>query len=360
MSSTTTTTSSLRTRASIVAALATVSVLAAAVWWRRVVVVQPHEPPRHDDDDDDEYPPPGVSPAVLYAFEECAERIRTVVPHLADGDKLFLYALYKQATAGNAPRLPPTTRSSSSSWNIVAAQAKYAAWRKLQGMPRQGAFFQYIATAQVHIDEHLADQTTELVDNRTSGKGENDVHDDSMGPSSLTVAVSRPVMLTTDSDDDDTTDNGQDEYNSMEGLFLRSAAANDVDVVRRLVQDHFPAALDINHQDRMGQSALHLAADHGALDVMEYLLSTHGHDIDVDATDDDGISVLQAAVIAGQVPACRLLLNHGANPDLADHDGDTPRHCAADDGSMEMKTLFDSTPVHKTSSRSRNVANGHS
>ena len=58
-------------------------------------------------------------------------------------------------------------------------------------------------------------------------------------------------------------------------------------------------------------------------------------------------------MIAGQVPACRLLLKYGADPDQADHDGDTPRHCAADDGSEEMKLLFESTPVQS------NGANGH-
>ena len=347
--------SSRPTTASIAVTLATVSVLAAAAWWRvRKSASSSSSSKRNGASqttrDNGGYPPEGVSPAVLHTFEECAGRIRHVT-YLSDGDKLFLYALYKQATVGDAPD-SFSSAPQSSSWNIVAAQAKYYAWRKLQGMPRQGAFFQYIATAQLHIDEHMSDQTTECVDNRTGSGNDNGMDDNKPpgveGTGTFTVAVSRPIM----SDDDETTDTAEEDH-SIEGLFLRSAAANDVELVRRLVQDHFPAVLDINHQDRMGQCALHLAADHGAVDVLEYLLTNHGHDIDVDATDDDGISVLQAAVIAGQVPACRLLLKHGANPDLPDDDGDTPRHCAADDGSEEMKFLFASTPKHST------VSNGN-
>ena len=354
--------------ASFAVALATVSVLAAAAWWR----VKKQAPASNGSSSskqvvDADYPPEGVSPAVLHAFEEAAERIRHVT-HLSDGDKLFLYALYKQATVGDAPG-SFSSAPQSSSWNVMASQAKYFAWRKLQGMPRHGAFFQYIATAQLHIDEHMSDQKTELIDNR-SGEDVDDVLDDDDdddskpslrgdnnhqgggGSGMMGVAVSRPVMLS-DPEDDETTETAEEDH-GIEGLFLRSAAANNVELVKRLVQDHFPAALDLNHQDRMGQCALHLAADTGAIDVMEYLLSNHGQDIDVDAKDDDGSSVLQAAVIAGQVEACRLLLKYGANPDLPDDDGDTPRHCAADDGSQEMKFLFDSFPE-----KSSEKINGH-
>jgi hypothetical protein len=34
------------------------------------------------------------------------------------------------------------------------------------------------------------------------------------------------------------------------------------------------------------------------------------------------------------------LLQSGANPDQFDHDGDTPRSCAGDDGDSKMMLLF--------------------
>ena len=81
-----------------------------------------------------------------------------------------------------------------------------------------------------------------------------------------------------------------------------------------------------------------VAADKGYNDAVICLLNAGAR---VDAADQDGISVLQAAVIAGQTETCRILLQQGkANPDQPDHDGDTPRLCAQDDGSPEMKLLF--------------------
>jgi ankyrin repeat protein len=81
-----------------------------------------------------------------------------------------------------------------------------------------------------------------------------------------------------------------------------------------------------------------VAADQGFNDVVICLLNAGAR---VDAADQEGISVLQAAVIAGQTETCRILWQQGkADPDQPDHDGDTPRLCAQDDGSREMKLLF--------------------
>ena len=117
------------TATSVAVALTTVSVLAAAAWWR---VRKQQQTSKAKVNGDTLNPPEGVSPAVQHAFDECAERIRQVTG-LSDGDKLFLYALYKQATMGDAPASFSDTSSSNSSWNVVAAQAKYLSWRKLQG-----------------------------------------------------------------------------------------------------------------------------------------------------------------------------------------------------------------------------------
>jgi ankyrin repeat protein len=58
----------------------------------------------------------------------------------------------------------------------------------------------------------------------------------------------------------------------------------------------------------------------------------------VDSVDHDGVSVLQAAVIAGHVDICALLLHHGADPDHLDADEESPRSCA--EGDDDMMTLF--------------------
>ena len=326
--------------------LAAVSVLAAAAWWR--VRRESIQPRKGESSSTFEYPPPGISPAVQHTFEDCAERVRHMT-HLSDSEKLFLYALYKQATMGDAPDTFGTSHQSSS-WNVLAAQAKYQAWRKLRGMSQTGAVFQYIATAEIHVEEDqtiIADNTTGAsplnlnTSSVTSGDFDDDEDDDDDdddddhedgtaghstrtdgmsssggggGGGMMAMAVSRPVF----SDDEDT---AEPEDDSNEGVFLRAAAANDLVKVRELIRKHHPSSLNLNHKDHIGQSAMHLAADHDAMDVLEYLLTNHGNEIDVESADDDGISVLQAAVIAANVDVCRLLLKHGANPDLPDGDG---------------------------------------
>jgi acyl-CoA-binding protein len=315
---------------SLTIALGVVSVVAATAWyWARESQQKDAGVDNNNNNNNNDESP--VSPAVQATFEECAVRIRKITTDISDGDKLFLYALYKQGTVGNAPASFVQATASSSSWNVVAAQAKYAAWCKLLGMPRMAAIFQYIATVEIHLDEAALlqddedddeeDDDTEPVNNTTPNGG----------GSLLAVSVSRPVEIDLAS----TTTNGDEGDDSVAAQFLRAAAADNLADVAYLVERQ---TMDINHQDDVGQTALHLAADHGAVRVLQYLLA-HAH-IHVNAADEQGISVLQAAVIAGQVKACRLLLQAGADPDQADEDGDTPRHCAADDGAEELRRLF--------------------
>jgi acyl-CoA-binding protein len=291
------------------------------------------------------------------------------VNHLTDKDKLWLYALFKQATVGDAPG--SFAAMAGSSWNLVASQAKYFAWRKLHGMPREAAYYQYIAITQIYLeecegtnDEFDESATTEHAENRTkttetTNGSESSSMDDFLdkdheatndpsyqssvsgaaqkrggmgsGSGSLGIAVSQPL----DSFEPTFVD-ANDCKASREYKYLRAAANDDVETIRDLI--HKEPSLNLNFKDDMGQTALHMAADNGSLSVLRYLLTDY--DMDVNAADDNGISVLQAAVIAGQIDVCRFLLEHGANPDQEDEDGDTPRHCAVDDGSEELLGLF--------------------
>lgn len=361
--------SSIHTRGSgLTIAVAAVSVLAAAAWWHGRNSRRDRRRQASNGKGTTPLPPPAeVSPAVEHTFLECAERIRNVTS-LSDGDKLFLYALYKQATMGDAPSQFNIGSMSNSSWNVVAAQAKYLSWRKIRGMPRSAAYFQYIATAQIHIEQQddlyeMEDQT-DCADNRTTPT--TTTTKQQQGHSSfggMTVSVSRYAGSTSE----DWLAGKDDNDGDIHAALLRASAANHVAKVRQLVTSQ-GSQLDLNHKDAVGQTALHMAADHGSIGVIALLLDlnrtkSNGGDattavVDVNAVDEDGISVLQAAVIAGQVEACRLLLRHGANPDLPDDDGDTPRHCAADDGSPDMQRLFAETPM-VTSATMNGSSNGH-
>ena len=304
-------------------------------------------------------------PAQLWRqFEEAAYRIRNdgelskkmVTKTLTNGDKLLLYALYKQIVDGNAP---PKMKHSRANWNIMAEKAKYDAWTRMRDIPIHAAIDHYV-TAVSHFCTPILSQQQKSV----SGKGDEDdgneddtitsyseSDDDIMETIFAPATVSRPGIENgefSDNDDENDVRNGGDENHSnisLEVQLLHAVGRNCFESVQRILNQGGVAvnttshhAVDVNYSDETGQTALHLAADKGNLDIVQLLIRANGN---VNATDHDGISVLQAAVIAGHVATCQLLLTNHANPDQPDHDGDTPRSCCEDDlEDNDMLELF--------------------
>lgn len=244
--------------------------------------------------------PVGVSVDQWKHFLESAKKIRSA-SGLTDYDRLLIYALYKQASVGNAPE-----KFEALTWNIVVDQAKYDAWDKFRGMPQEGATRAYIEA----VEELL-----KLEGSSSNGSG---------SPFAAPV-VSQPII--------------EEEKDENEGIalteLLEAASNNDIDKLKKILSSS--NAISIDTADSTGQTALHLAADKGFIPIVRQLIE---HGANVSATDQDGISVLQTAVAAGNVEVCRLLLKQGADPDQADVDGDTPRSSAMEDGSAAMKELF--------------------
>jgi acyl-CoA-binding protein len=271
-----------------------------------------------------------VSPPTWRSFELAAHRIRTASSRssMTNGDQLLLYGLYKHIVNGDAP----DTLSSSSSWNIVADQAKHRAWMQMRGMPALTAIEHYTSAVYHFVS------APEDTDDTAGSDGTDDGTHGMFGPS----AVSRPVEASEDHDDDDEMYDAQDTSDEQK-LLLQAASRNNVTMLQNLLSNInvTPSATDainVNYADVSGQSALHLAADSGATDCVAALLQAGAN---VNAVDTDGISVLQAAVIAGHVATVRHLLEHGADPQLSDADGDTPASCAQDDGDEAMIQLFE-------------------
>lgn len=215
----------------------------------------------------------------------------------------MLYALYKQATKGDAPLFLFSLS--------LADQTKHHAWSQFREMPKEIASAQYIQ----HAVELLK-----------SGGGDSGGASQSQSQSLGTGVSSRPVEPQVIQEQDMT----------REERVLWAAGNNKVEILLALLQD----GANVDQRDEVGQTALHMAADAGAVEALTLLLARGA---DVLAADQNGISVLQAAVIAGNVQVCRLLLAQGADPDQADHDGDTPRLCAQDDGEKDMRDLFKRT-----------------
>lgn len=157
-----------------------------------------------------------------------------------------------------------------------------------------------------------------------------------MGP----MAVSRPELVhNVDASYDDAIH--ADGSASQESQLLRAASQNNVDTIHQLLSKS-ESLLNVNHADPTGQTALHLAADKGCLEAVQVMVKDYG--ANVAATDQDGIGILQAAVIAGHANITKFLLNRNADPDQADLDGDTPRSCAQDSDDPDMIALFANVP----------------
>lgn len=229
-------------------------------------------------------------------------------------EQLILYSLYKQSQEGDAPESYP-----GSSFNMVE-RAKYSAWERLRGMGATIAMLHYI----------------EAVENLKNGRlhkdglmgGMEDMEEMDLGQ----MMGSKPSSLANNAEDDGDGYQGKDLTTGQK--LLRASAHNNAEEIKSILKA-YPEL--IRHRDEDGQSALHLAADKGAADALKVLTELGA---DANAADGDGITVLQAAVIAEDLEACRLLLDCGADPDKSDVDGDTPRMCAEEDGSNEMKKLF--------------------
>ena len=120
---------------------------------------------------------------------------------------------------------------------------------------------------------------------------------------------------------------------------LRNAAvSNDVEALQLALDD----GADPNSFDESKQTALHFAADRNSVECLKILIEKSA---DVNAVDCDGIGVLETALISGlDIEGVRLLLVAGADPDLRDDDGDSPRSWVATEGGDGLVDLFASFP----------------
>jgi ankyrin repeat protein len=288
----------------------------------------------------------GVSHVLDDKFSVAADRVRSL-RNISTKERLVLYALYKQATIGDAPSTYDSSRNGAF-LSAMQDHAKWDAWSRLHGMSQNEARQTYVTLATSLFGKAASPPASTAETSQTDEDDNSYDNDDDGAVSSAFGApkVSLPVAYLEDGDDedsncDDALGDGTQQSSKVQSptrrcrKLLSAASKNDVSTLKQLLAAD-PALVDAS--DGSGQTALHMAADRGHVESVELLLVEFK--AGVNAPDHDGISVLQAAVIAGHVDVCQVLLRHGADPDQQDHDGDTPRSCADDDGSEAMQALF--------------------
>jgi len=125
----------------------------------------------------------------------------------------------------------------------------------------------------------------------------------------------------------------------------------DYHIHRAVTKPHAAAAVkylkehgaDVNAPNASGETALHIAAELGKVDVVEALLATDKREInalEINAMDNAGRTPLHSAAERGRSEVVKLLLAAGADRDAQNHSQETPMHLAARIGQVEVVKLL--------------------
>ncbi|KAL2118940.1 hypothetical protein VTJ04DRAFT_5899 [Mycothermus thermophilus] len=121
------------------------------------------------------------------------------------------------------------------------------------------------------------------------------------------------ILLSRGADVNQTNNNGQTALHFI-------ASKNNLDLARRLLESHTPAA-STRVRDKRGQYPIHRAAAIGSVPMINLLIK---HKSPINATDSAGQTPLHHAVAEGHGDAAIALLKAGAETDKKDVDGYLP------------------------------------
>lgn len=129
--------------------------------------------------------------------------------------------------------------------------------------------------------------------------------------------------------------------NRLDNPLLYAGANGMLDFVKVAIA----AGADTSVTNRFGGTALIPAADRGHVDVVEELLTTS--DVNVDHVNNLGWTALLEAIILGDggkkhQAIVKLLIEYGADVNLADSDGTSPLEHAKSSGYQEMIDMLES------------------
>ncbi|MBN2357202.1 ankyrin repeat domain-containing protein, partial [candidate division KSB1 bacterium] len=134
---------------------------------------------------------------------------------------------------------------------------------------------------------------------------------------------------------------------------VQMAQKNDLNGLKQLITEK-PES--VHHKDRFGRLPIHIAANGGFLEMVDYLLS---HDADAGSKTLANTTPLHYAALNGHVAVVQCLLEAGAELEAKNNQAVTPFYYAAMNGHMEVMALLlekgadinhadfeDGTPIH--------------
>lgn len=116
-------------------------------------------------------------------------------------------------------------------------------------------------------------------------------------------------------------------------MFMNACQNGNLSSVKSLLEIN-PQLL--NAKDSNNNTGLFNAAKNGCYEVVEYLLSVIG--VNVDEQNQDKYTALHISITLGEYDIAELLLAKGANPNVKDWCGYTPLHHAAEKRDLDMIT----------------------
>ncbi|CAG8478483.1 9753_t:CDS:2 [Cetraspora pellucida] len=229
---------------------------------------------------------------------------------LSDEIKLKLYGTYKAATIGtcNAPK--PSLLD-------FRGRAKWDSWNELGEISKEDAKQRYIDI----LEQAKVGWSKDHVDNEESSS--DDDGNDKIDNETKAIPQDRWTYVSTLSYEEEATTNDSDDVFS----YAKQGKSSEISGILE------SGEANVNAKDDQGLSLLHWACDRGHLDVVK-LLVEKGADMNVLTTGNE--TPLHYACISEHLDCARYLYKNGANILLKDEDGLTAfEHC-----SIEFKQLI--------------------
>ena len=117
-----------------------------------------------------------------------------------------------------------------------------------------------------------------------------------------------------------------------ESQLLRLCTDDNLPTLKELISMHALNPTEV--KDALGFTLLHLACQHGHLDIVQYLINDQ--DFNPETTIPNGRTPVHTACKSGHLHIVKCLItDHKCNPHCTDNDGYTPLHAASESGSIE-------------------------